>query len=153
MKNKENKRQENFLVGLIRDAFFGGNEYKTVKGERSPFPVAVIAGVATTTLLFLMLMFSLIRMSELSASITNMRKELVSVSAKADTLEGEFNRRYPYTEIIAYAEEHGLSANGGRVVILPDEENTNATENEDENEGSAMSALHAILQKIRDLFH
>ena len=153
MKNQENNRSENFLVSLIRDAFFGGNEYRTVKGERSPFPIAVIVGVVTTTILFLMLMFSLIRMSELSSSIANMRKELVSVAAKADTLEGEFNRRYPYTEIIAYAEEHGLSADGGRVVILPDEEEPSAEEHEDENEGSAMSAFHAILQKVRELFH
>lgn len=152
MKNKENKHRENFLVGLIRDAFFGGNEYRTVKGERSPFPIAVIVGVVTTTLLFLMLMFSLIRMSELSTSIANMRKELISVSTKADMLEGEFSRRYPYTEIIAYAEEHGLSADGGRVVILPDEEDEADTA-ETEDEGSAMSIFHAILQKIRDLFH
>ena len=107
MKNQENKRKENFLAGLVRDVFLGGNEYRTVKGERSPFPISVIAGVIVTTLLFLMLMFSLIRMSELSTSISKMRKELVSVSAKAETLEGEFNRKYPYTEIIAYAEEHG----------------------------------------------
>ena len=98
-----------------------------------------------------MLMFSLIRMSELSTSISKMRKELVSVSAKAATLEGEFNRKYPYTEIIAYAEEHGLSADGGRVVILPDEEEADADTTE--GEGSSMSIFHAIIQKISELFH
>ena len=151
MKNQENKRKENFLAELIREVFFGGNEYRTVKGERSPFPIPVIAGVIVTTLLFLMLMFSLIRMSELSTSISKMRKELVSVSAKAEMLEGEFNRRYPYTEIIAYAEEHGLSADGGRVVILPDEEE--ADTDKAKGEGSSMSVFHAIIQKISELFH
>ena len=151
MKNQENKRKENFLAELVRDVFFGGNEYRTVKGERSPFPIPVIAGVIVTTLLFLMLMFSLIRMSELSTSISKMRKELVSVSAKAEMLEGEFNRRYPYTEIIDYAEEHGLSADGGRVVILPDEEE--ADTDKAKGEGSSMSVFHAIIQKISELFH
>ena len=151
MKNQENKRKENVLAELGRDVFFGGNEYRTVKGERSPFPIPVIAGVIVTTLLFLMLMFSLIRMSELSTSISKMRKELVSVSAKAEMLEGEFNRRYPYTEIIDYAEEHGLSADGGRVVILPDEEE--ADTDKAKGEGSSMSVFHAIIQKISELFH
>lgn len=151
MKNQENKRKENFLAELVRDVFFGGNEYRTVKGERSPFPIPVIAGVIVTTLLFLMLMFSLIRMSELSTSISKMRKELVSVSAKAEMLEGEFNRRYPYTEIIDYAEKHGLSADGGRVVILPDEEE--ADTDKAKGEGSSMSVFHAIIQKISELFH
>ena len=148
-KKKQKKPSENLIVGLFRDAFLGGNEYQTVKGERSPFPFAVIAGVIVTTLLFLMLMFSLIRMSELSTSIANMRKELVTVTAKADTLEGEFSRRYPYAEIEAYAEEHGLSADGGRVVILPDEEET--TE-EKSGSDSLLSAIHAIFQKIGELF-
>lgn len=148
-KKKQKKPSENLIVGLFRDAFLGGNEYQTVKGERSPFPFAVIAGVVVTTLLFLMLMFSLIRMSELSSSIANMRKDLVTVSAKADNLEGEFSRRYPYTEIVAYAEEHGLSADGGRIVILPDENEEAA----DEKGGdSLLSAIHAIFQKIGELF-
>ncbi len=150
---KEKKNLGNIIVDFVREAFFGGNEYETVKTEeKTPFPFAVVGGVLVTTALFLMLVFSLIKASELSTDIASMKKELVSVSAKADNLEGEFSRKYPFTEIQKYAEENGFVANGGREVILPDEPTETGNAKSTESSSSLMNIFTSILQKIKDLF-
>lgn len=154
MKNQPKKKKNliTLTVDLFRDIFFGGSEYETVKVAASPLPIAAIVGVITTTMLFLALIFSLIQASELSTEIATVKKELVSVSAKADTLDGEFSRRYPFSEIQAYAEEHGLSADGGRVIILPDEAEESASGNGDAESDSSMNVLASVWKKIRELF-
>ncbi len=150
---KEKKKLGNIIVDFVRDAFFGGNEYETVKTEeKTPFPFAVVGGVIITTALFLMLVFSLIKASELSTDIASMKKELVSVSAKADNLEGEFSRKYPFTEIQQYAEENGFVANGGREVILPNEATETTDNKKSESSDSLMNIFTAIIKKIEGLF-
>ena len=149
---KKKKNLITLIVDLFRDIFFGGSEYETVKVASSPFPIAAIVGVITTTMLFLALIFSLIKASELSTEIATIKKELVSVSAKADTLEGEFSRRYPFSDIQQYADEHGLSADGGRVIILPDETEETSHENAIRENASSMNIFASICKKIRELF-
>lgn len=154
MKKKKNKKKNlgNIILDFVRDALFGGNEYETIKGQSVPFPFATIAGVAITTVLFLALVFSLIKTSELSTDIASMKKQLISLEAKADNLQGEFSKKYPFTEIQQYAEENGFTSDGGRTILLPNEEEEKTEEQPAENTDSLMNILSSVFQKIKQFF-
>ena len=83
------------------------------------------------TVLFLALVFVLIKVSAISAEIAQMKKELVSLASEEDTLQGELDRRYSFEEIEKTAEELGLSKDGGQKITL-DEKNSSETDEQAE---------------------
>ncbi len=113
------KGQNAFLV-LLRDIFTGGKGYRTIKGDKTPFPTTIVLCAAAVTVLFLALVFALIRVSAISAEIADMKKEIVGLASEEDTLQGELNRKYSFEEIENTAGELGLSNEGGQTIILDD---------------------------------
>ena len=113
------KGQNAFLV-LLRDIFTGGKGYRTIKGDKTPFPTTIVLCAAAVTVLFLALVFALIRVSAISAEIEDMKKEIVGLASEEDTLQGELNRKYSFEEIENTAGELGLSNEGGQTIILDD---------------------------------
>ena len=85
-KQADGKKKPNFFITLLRDIFFGGKGYKTVTGEKTPFPLAIILTSVIATGLTLAMVFSFIKISEVSASIASMKKELVTLSLTTDIL-------------------------------------------------------------------
>ena len=116
----QQKGKKNFIATLLRDVFVGGDGYETVKGERTPFPFAVIGIAVVTTALFLIIIFSLGRISELSSEIASMKKEMVTLSEKEDKLRGDLGHKYSFREIGSAAAELGLADDGGNLIILDD---------------------------------
>ena len=114
------QKGQNALLVLLRDIFTGGKGYRTIKGYRTPFPTTIVLCAAAVTVLFLALVFALIRVSAISAEIADMKKEIVGLASEEDTLQGELNRKYSFEEIENTAGELGLSNEGGQTIILDD---------------------------------
>ena len=129
--NTPKQNKQSAAGTLIRDIFTGGKGYRTVKGEHTPFPAAVVICAFAVTVLFLALVFVLIKVSAISAEIAQMKKELVSLASEEDTLQGELDRRYSFEEIEKTAEELGLSKDGGQKITL-DEKNSSETDEQAE---------------------
>lgn len=121
-REKQTKRKPNFISGLFRDIFVGGAGYQTVKGEKTPFPTLIVTIALVTTLLFLILMFSLIKLSVITSEIADMKKEITTLTSKKDKLLGEINHRYSFAEIEKTAAELGLAAENGQTVYLNPEQ-------------------------------
>ena len=123
---------------FILDIFFGGREYKTKAAERkTPFPFITVFLALVSTVLILCTIFSLIRITELSAEIASLKKQTVSLASKKASLENELDHRYSFAEIIESAKELGFSEDGGRVVYIdPNESEDAASEDSDEKENS-----------------
>ncbi len=116
------------------DIFFGGREYKTkADTKKTPFPFITVFLALVSTVLILCTIFSLIRISELSAEIASLKKQSVSLYIEKDSLENERDHRYSFAEIIESAKELGFSAEGGKVVYVePDQEEDGESENSEE---------------------
>ena len=114
------QKGQNALLVLLRDIFTGGKGYRTIKGDKTPFPTTIVLCAAAVTVLFLALVFALIRVSAISAEIADMKKEIVGLASEEDTLQGELNRKYSFEEIENTAGELGLSNEGGQTIILDD---------------------------------
>ena len=114
------QKGQNALLVLLRDIFTGGKGYRTIKGDKTPFPTTIVLCAAAVTALFLALVFALIRVSAISAEIADMKKEIVGLASEEDTLQGELNRKYSFEEIENTAGELGLSNEGGQTIILDD---------------------------------
>ena len=114
------QKGQNALLVLLRDIFTGGKGYRTIKGDKTPFPTTIVLCAAAVTVLFLALVFALIRISAISAEIADMKKEIVGLASEEDTLQGELNRKYSFEEIENTAGELGLSNEGGQTIILDD---------------------------------
>ena len=111
---------------FILDIFHGGQEYKTsTEQKKTPFPVKTVLFSACATILILTLIFSVIKISDLSAEIASLKRQTISLSAKKLSLENELDHRYSFAEIIESAEALGFAENGGRVVYV---ETTDAEE-------------------------
>lgn len=120
---------------FILDIFHGGQQYKTTEdSEKPPFPVKTVLLSALTTVLMLTLIFSLIKISDLSAEIASLKRQTVSLSAKKDSLENELDHRYSFAEIIESAEALGFAEDGGRVIYI---ETANGEEDPEETEDTA----------------
>ena len=104
---------------FILDIFHGGQEYKTsTEQKKTPFPVKTVLFSACATILILTLIFSVIKISDLSAEIASLKRQTISLSAKKLSLENELDHRYSFAEIIESAEALGFAENGGRVVYI-----------------------------------
>ena len=114
------QKGQNALLVLLRDIFTGGKGYRTIKGDKTPFPTTIVLCAAAVAVLFLALVFALIRVSAISAEIADMKKEIVGLASEEDTLQGELNRKYSFEEIENTAGELGLSNEGGQTIILDD---------------------------------
>lgn len=123
------QKKQSSLAKLLRDIFTGGKGYRTVKGEKTPFPTAVVVCSFAATILFLALVFAFIKVSNISAEIAGMKKELITLSSEKDTLQGELDRKYSFEEIENTARDLGLSKNNGQTVILDEEKTSSAEEN------------------------
>ena len=113
------------------DIFFGGREYKTkTDTKKTPFPFITVFLAFVSTVLILCTIFSLIRISELSAEIASFKKQTVSLYSKKASLENELDHRYSFAEIIDSAKELGFTENGGKVVYVePDRPKDEESEN------------------------
>ena len=116
---------------LFLDIFFGGREYKTKNAaKKTPFPFITVFLALVSTVLILCTIFSLIRISELSAEIASLKKQTVSLYSKKASLENELDHRYSFAEIIDSAKELGFTENGGKVVYVePDRPQDSENEN------------------------
>lgn len=119
---------------FLLDVFFGGREYKTKTAERKkPFPFITLFLSLISTVLILCTIFSLIRISELSAEIATLKKQEVSLAAKAVSLENQLDHRYSIPEIRTFAiEKLGFSESGGKIVYV----DTNAKKESAENDSA-----------------
>lgn len=126
--NAPKRKKQSAIASLIRDIFTGGKGYRTVKGDHTPFPTAVVISAIAVTVLFLFMVFALIKVSRLSAEIASMKKELVTLASEEDTLRGEINRRYSFEEIENTAGTLGLSKDGGQKITLGEENESETTE-------------------------
>ena len=112
------------LQTFFLDIFFGGREYKTkTAAKKTPFPFLTVFLAFVSTVLILCTIFSLIRISELSAEIASLKKQTVSLYSKKASLENELDHRYSFTEIIDSAKELGFSEGGGRVIFVEPDRN------------------------------
>ena len=131
---KSNIDKEKLQV-FILDIFHGGQEYKTTaEQKKTPFPVKTVLFAACATVLILSLIFSVIKISDLSAEIASLKRQTVSLSAEKLSLENELDHRYSFAEIIEAAEALGFAENGGRVIYIEttDAEETAADTSADE---------------------
>ena len=114
------------------DIFFGGREYKTKNAERkTPFPFVTVFLALVSTVLILCTIFSLIRISELSSEIASLKKQEISLAAKQASLENQLDHRYSIEEIIKAAKELGFSEDGGRIVYVETEKDSEETDSDE----------------------
>ena len=153
---KTQSQKKNPAALLFRDIFIGGKEYKTVKGKKTPFPIMTVLCAAATTVLFLILVFSLIKVSEISSEIASMKKEMITLAAKEDKLRGELDHRYSFQEIENTAAALGLSAGNGQKIILEkeltDSDPASATSKRNGKNSLLMNALYGRLRNLIKLF-
>jgi hypothetical protein len=153
---KTQSKKKNPAALLFRDIFIGGKEYKTVKGKKTPFPIMTVLCAAATTVLFLILVFSLIKVSEISSEIASMKKEMITLAAKEDKLRGELDHRYSFQEIENTAAALGLSAGNGQKIILEkeltDSDPASATSKRNGKNSLLMNALYGRLRNLIKLF-
>lgn len=115
---KPNINKEKIRI-FILDIFHGGQEYQTTADyKKTPFPLKAVALFACATVLVLTLIFSIIKITDISAEIASLRRQTVSLAAKKLSLENELDHRYSFAEIIEQAEALGFAENGGRVVYI-----------------------------------
>lgn len=101
------------------DIFHGGQEYKTKPDEtKTPLPLKTVGLFACATLLTLILIFSIIKITDISAEIASLKRQSVSLAAKKQSLENELDHRYSFAEIIEAAEALGFAENGGKTVYI-----------------------------------
>ncbi|MBR5188453.1 MAG: hypothetical protein IKW18_08280 [Clostridia bacterium] len=119
---------------FLLDVFFGGREYKTQAAtKRKPFPVIALFLALVSTLLILCTIFSVIRISELSAEIASLKKQEISLAAKVVSLENQLDHRYSIPEIRTFAiEKLGFSESGGKIIYV----DTNAKNDSAENDSA-----------------
>lgn len=116
--NAPKKNPRGFFSSLLRDIFTGGSGYRTIRGERTPFPIVTVACAIVATMLFLILIFSYIGVTELNYDIVKLKKQITSLEQEEEKLQNELDRLYPFPVIESVAESLGLSAENGETVIL-----------------------------------
>lgn len=116
--NQYNSEKFSLKIFLL-DIFFGGKEYKTKNSEKkAPFPLIPVALFIASTALILVTIFSVIHISELSSEIASLKKQIVNLDAKQESLQNDLDHRFPYVEIIKELEPLGFSKDGGKVVYI-----------------------------------
>ncbi len=104
---------------FILDIFHGGQEYRTTSEQKkAPLPLKAIGLFFCATALVIITIFSVIRITDISAEIASLKRQTVTLSAKKMSLENELDHRYSFAEIIEAAEALGFAENGGRVVYI-----------------------------------
>ena len=149
---KAQSKKKNPVAVIFRDIFIGGKEYKTVKGEKTPFPLMTVLCAVVATILFLILVFSLIKVSEISSEIAAMKKEMITLAAKEDKLD----HRYSFQEIENTAAALGLSEKNGQKIILekelPDPASASASSKWSGKNTLLMNALYGRLRNLIKFF-
>ena len=116
---------------FLSDVFFGGKGYKTQNAEqKTPFPLIPVALFIISTALVLVIIFSVIHISELSSEISSLKKQTISLASKEESLKNELDHRYSFAEIIEAVKALGFSPDGGKIVYIEPEvpQDTNSTE-------------------------
>lgn len=147
-------KKNNPAAVLFRDVFIGGKGYQTVKGEKTPFPIFTVFCTIAITVLFLILVFSFIKVSEISSEIASMKKEMITLSAKKDKLQGELDHQYSFREIENTAAALGLSKENGQKILLENEaSDTTPKAASPKGRGGNALLLLAKLNRYRNFFH
>ena len=124
--NQYNPEKFSLKVFLL-DIFFGGKEYKTKKSEKSsPFPLIPVTMFIASTALILVTIFSVIHISELSSEIASLKKQIVSLESKQESLQNDIDHRFPYAQIIEEVEPLGFSKDAGTIIYIEPESNSDA---------------------------
>jgi hypothetical protein len=118
---KKLKRTKKVVINFIYDLLLGGKEYDTEIEKTAPLPLKAILGTVISTVLVLALVFSFIQISALSSDIGDLKKEAVSLTTREGKLRDDLNHKYPHAELMDAIEALGFSANGGEIIILPEE--------------------------------
>ena len=119
MKKKKNTKK--IILNFFYDLLLGGKEYDTEIEKTAPLPLKAILGTVVSTVLVLVLVFSFIEISALSADIGNLKKEAVSLTSREGKIRDDLNHKYPHAELMDAIEALGFSPNGGEVIVLPEE--------------------------------
>ena len=110
---------------FLLDVFFGGQEYKTKNAEKkTPFPLIQVALFIIATALILAIIFSVIHITEISSEIASLKKQIISLTNKQTSLANDLDHRYSFAEIIEAVKELGFSEDGGKVVYIEPQVNT-----------------------------
>ncbi len=130
MKKKAGKIKTFFI-----DIFFGGREYKTTAAaERTPLPVKTVVCFAAATILLLTMIFSFIKISELSGDIVTARRRIANLEEEEEKLRSELEHKYSFAEIVELAESMGYVENGGQIVYIEIDSDEENKEKNDEKE-------------------
>ena len=157
-KSPNNKRT---MLSSLSDACGGGGvRYSTVKEKARPtVSVSVIIGALIVTALFMLIIFSLVEVSELSADISDMKGEIKTLAGDAKTLEGQLDYRYNKSKIDSVSEELGLGAGKNTTYYFASEDSSDVSEViEPESElgttiDSLLSAIGKNFRKVIDFLN
>ena len=120
MSNMKQPTSNKFSLKMfLSDVFFGGKGYKTQSAEqKTPFPLIPVALFIISTALVLVIIFSVIHISELSSEISSLKKQTISLAAKEESLKNDLDHYYSYDEILAAVKALGFSPDGGPIVYI-----------------------------------
>ena len=130
-KTKQPTSNKFSLKAFLSDVFFGGKEYKTQNAEKkTPFPLIPVSLFVVATVLIMVIIFSVIHISELSSEISSLKKQTISLASKEESLKNELDHRYSYDEILEAVKALGFSPDGGKIVYIEPKSDgdTNPTE-------------------------
>lgn len=104
---------------LISDSEFQGGGKVTTKrsrrvhtvksGARHPFPVVTVIACVICTLLFMSLVFNLVRINEVTKDVSGMRSEVTALEKKKDELRAELDEKNSVSELRKYIEARAES--------------------------------------------
>ena len=118
-KTKQPTSNKFSLKIFLSDVFFGGKGYKTQNAEhKTPFPLIPVALFLIATVLIMIIIFSVIHISELSSEISSLKKQTISLASKEESLKNELDHRYSYDEILEAVKALGFSPDGGKIVYI-----------------------------------
>ena len=130
-KTKQPTSNKFSLKMFLSDIFFGGKGYQTQNAEqKSQFPLIPVALFIITTALLLVIIFSVIHISELSSEISSLKKQVISYASKEESLKNELDHRYSYDEILEAVTALGFSPDGGKIVYIEPKTDTDTNPTE-----------------------
>ncbi len=125
------------------------------KKKTAPFPLSVVLGIITLTLLTLVLMKNFAEVDKYNAGIADIKSQLTDLQNEADKLEERLNKKNNLVYIEEYAEAMGMvkSTELQRInVTLVGSDEGDIYKYEDGNEGGIGVLFSSFGRVIRELF-